>query len=267
MATCYWRNGDEATSTPGYDGTMEACSNDTSSTSVCCFAGDYCFSSTLCARQRDLYLYRGACTSSTWDEDACGSICANRGVNTFAGVWRCVEPPIQEDYVYACSPSECNSTLSDAKFRIPPNNIVVNRALSNMLRLNNTNVAIESTNTTATSTSGTVECATAETSEELAAPTTCPGISTGAAIGIGVGPSLALLLALAVVSGLLYRERKHSRRGKHTGPPAFDGRGLRDQCSGATYAEAKSNGYSQPQKHLAEAPFMNSVSELPVRRH
>ncbi len=209
MSQCYFPSGDIAQSyTP--------CSEDDGGDDRhCCNEGHYCLSNKLCLVPADMTIYRGACTTDTWDNAMCSGMCLK--YSTHSGVWRCNNNTSGSGKrLFACDLEGCG--VSDQMFEIDEGQIQRNKQLSSAIDLQAE--ATKTVRVTAATTTGSCVVTGNASPDAGAAQATVSGnaicesgISTGAAVGIGLGSSLPFLIALAIVCWLFWRERKRGRRG------------------------------------------------------
>lgn len=228
MADCYLPDGNRSAS-------MLACGDDDGQARHCCFPNHYCLSNKLCLIPSTLGTYRGGCTTNDWDDQLCSDFCLSFA-DTHQGVFRCNDYNDGNDnQFWACRTSECGT--NGKMFAVGTAELLPNKKLSDVLDLPASATAMGESPTT-TSVEDVLTC-------ELS------GVSTGAAVGIGLGTSLPLLAALAAVSWLFWIERKRVKNQKSaTGHPITS---LMDQngLDGRYYA-VPSESPSAP------------VSELPI---
>lgn len=246
-ATCYFQLGDIADD-------YRPCGDDNGQTRHCCSRSHYCLSNGLCMVSDDLSIYRGACTSKEWDNDACTNICLK--YSTHSGVWRCNDDTDGSGkQQWACDASGCGN--SSEMFTIDKGDLQRNEKLSSAIDIQ----AVATTTVEVTAATVTGSCAAtgnpspsadAQQSGQAINATSCDeGISTGAAIGIGIGPAIPLLIALGAMSWLFWRERKRSK--SH---PKFMASNVGYENPDGPYG-----GYYNPEQKPAMAQTRN-VSEL-----
>lgn len=177
----------------------------------------------LCLNPENLGTYRGGCTLEKWDSDACGDICMKFPASQ-SSVHRCLnETDGSGKQLYSCDMTGCGT--SGEMFTVGEAQVQLNAQLSSAV-----NLLADFTKTVevtaATTTGGCVSTADmspgagTEQSNAGVGTQTCqsPGVSTGAAVGIGLGSSLPLLIALAVMSWLLRPERRRPQGKPLVGP-------------------------------------------------
>lgn len=261
MSTCYFPSGDIAN---GY----QACGSG-GGVRHCCSASHYCLSNSLCLVPSDMSTYRGGCTAEKWDDKACSNICLK--YSTYSGVWRCAqELDGSQNQLYACDPTGCGN--STQMFTVGTADLQRNNKLSTAINLQ----AQETKTVQVTAATITGSCAsTADASPGADAAalnengsmnnSTCEeGISTGAAVGIGLGPAIPLLIALAVMTWLFFRERKRARSGNM---------GADGKATHASNPNGPYNGYYDPPKQsnapmaeLGTPPIQTAELDGSVRR-
>lgn len=215
MTNCYFPSGE-------FNGTLRPCGAESAQGRHCCFEGDYCLSNLLCLNTDKIETYRGGCTLQAWDANVCGDVCLIWPVS-HATAHRCLnETDGSGQQLYSCDRGGCG-TSSDM-FAVGDAEIQVNGHLTGAINLQAEMTAtIEATATTITgscaSTANASPGAEGVPSDTEGGTQTCTsaGVSTGGAIGIGLGTSLPLLIALAVMSWLFLRERRRAQYESKTG--------------------------------------------------
>ncbi|KAL4759649.1 uncharacterized protein BDW70DRAFT_79389 [Aspergillus foveolatus] len=198
VATCYYPNGNEATTdvqcTPGDN-------------SACCGSGSICLSNGLCMSIAQPFgLSRGSCTDPNFEIDECTSACTNIQRNTGCAI---VPYNSTDQGVYYC----CNSIVNNVTgpnpscdldlepFTLQSATIVPGAGLlKNYVELSDSD---NTANTNITARNRTDACADADTSDSN---TDVKTVAVGAGLGVPLG-----VLALAGFLWALYERRRRLR--------------------------------------------------------
>lgn len=157
-----------------------------------------------------------------WDNDVCSTFCKEYS-GSHSGVHRCInETDGSGQQLYACLPENCG-TGSDM-FAIGDSEIMRNAQLSSAVDLQaGSTKTVEVTAATTTGSCASTADASPESEQALSSSDggnqscNADGVSTGAAVGIGLGASLPLLAIIAVVTWMLWRERTRIKHLKANG--------------------------------------------------
>ncbi|KAK6355622.1 hypothetical protein TWF718_000017 [Orbilia javanica] len=209
---CYFPDGSRA---PNHRACNQEAETDNNVHSSCCGLDDnvVCLSSNLCINQKG-YIYRGACTDESWDDPACpSSHCTyfgSSGMNILScddvsGLWCCAEG----------GSIPCCQNANKTKFLLNPGTVTyVSLGLSTISSTSTS--AASSSSTESTSTTDATTTTTSSESPATGVPqAVVTALSTGAAVGMGIGITIPSVLAI-VFASLWWIER--SRRKRHAQP-------------------------------------------------
>ncbi|XXG98657.1 hypothetical protein Hte_004984 [Hypoxylon texense] len=234
----------------------------------CCYAGDYCLSSTACWDNNTVVTYVAGCTDSTFSSAKCTNKfdypdqqyvamarCEGDDVDIWSGCYRHPDwIAIQKEPDCACNASKPlirnsngKSTLDEIG-RLPP-------TAGGTISFNPT--AIPTLALTSTRSSGSTPLSTSSpTTSPIAAIGTSQGLSSGAKVGVGVGVGIGvpLLAALIFVAFTLRRKRSRDAASASAPGPAPQHETPQQDQSGAAVVQPIQEKPSSPEKDLATTP-------------
>ncbi|RVD83649.1 uncharacterized protein DFL_005429 [Arthrobotrys flagrans] len=242
---CYFPDGSRA---PSHRACSQDAETDNSVHSSCCGLDDnvVCLSSKLCINQNG-YIYRGACTDQTWEDEACpSSYCTS-----FAGSGMNILPCNDVTRQWCCAEGgtiPCCQNENRTKFLLNPGTVTyVAAGLSTVSLPASSSTSAESTSASDTSTTTTTSDLIA-TSAPQPTPTT---LSTGVAVGMGIGIGIPTVLAIVFASLWLIERSKRKRQQQPIVPPAPFTSDYHHQSYGG-------GGRSPPELH--DTPYSSELS-------
>ncbi|KAI4870511.1 hypothetical protein F4820DRAFT_455309 [Hypoxylon rubiginosum] len=233
---------------------------------ACCYAGDYCLSSTACWDNITVVTYVAGCTDSTFSSAKCTNKfeypdqqyvamarCEGDDVDIWSGCFH------HTDWIAIQKEPDCACNASKPLIRNPNGKSTLDEIGSlpptpgGTISFNPT--AIPTLGSTSTRSSGSTPLATSSpTTSPIAGVGTSQGLSSGAKVGVGVGVGVGVPLIAALIFIIFFLRRKKSGNAAPApGPAPQHETSQQDQPDAATTQPMQEKPPS-PEKDLTTTP-------------